>query len=250
MRLGIALADRPGDGVHQVGLAQADAAIEEQRVEARAGRAFRHAAGAGMGEFVRLADDEGVEGEARLQRHDPVGARLGRAELGRARRRGQALGQARGLGPQRCGTLGVGRLGGRGSPGRLGGRLARPPGRRGSRRGGRRRPRPATARAGGRRNGCSPSRAGSAWAAGSRLRHHRCPAASSAAARCGTRPRRPRHAGARGCGPSRRPSVRTSQGAIRRPPSAPNACRRTDNAEPACPEARFRGRVPGQSDAC
>ena len=78
-----------------------------------------------------------------------------------------------------------------------------------------------------------------------RLRHHRCHAGSSAAARCGTRPRRPRHAGARGCGPSRRPSVRTSLGAIRRPPSAPNACRRADT--PNQP-ARSTGSAAGCQD--
>ena len=51
-----------------MGLAQADAAIQEQRVEALAGRLGGHAPGAGMGEFVRLADDEIVEGEARVER--------------------------------------------------------------------------------------------------------------------------------------------------------------------------------------
>jgi hypothetical protein len=54
------------DGVHQVRLAQADAAIEEQRVEGDR-PAFGHAARGGMGQLVRLADDEAVEGEARIQ---------------------------------------------------------------------------------------------------------------------------------------------------------------------------------------
>jgi hypothetical protein len=43
--------------VHQVRLAEPDAAVEEQRVEAGLGRPLRDAARAGMGEFVRLADD-------------------------------------------------------------------------------------------------------------------------------------------------------------------------------------------------
>jgi hypothetical protein len=55
------------DGVHQVGLAQPDAAIKEQRVE-RDRPAFGHPAGGSMGQFVRLADDEAVEGEACIQR--------------------------------------------------------------------------------------------------------------------------------------------------------------------------------------
>ena len=49
-------------------LAQADAAIEEQRVEARAGRLLGDPAGAGIGEFIGLADHEGVEGEAGIDR--------------------------------------------------------------------------------------------------------------------------------------------------------------------------------------
>ena len=78
-------------------LAQADTAVEEQRVEAGEGRPLRHAARAGVRELVRLADDEGVEGEPAFQRRHPVGARLvgddgGRARLGRAGR--QALRQA------------------------------------------------------------------------------------------------------------------------------------------------------------
>jgi hypothetical protein len=52
----------PRDGVHQVRLAQAHAAIEEERVE-RDIVAFGDAARGGMGQFVGLADDEGLEGE-------------------------------------------------------------------------------------------------------------------------------------------------------------------------------------------
>ena len=53
--------------MHQVGLAQADAAIKEQRVEGDRA-AFGHAAGGGMGQFVGLADDEAVKGEAGVKR--------------------------------------------------------------------------------------------------------------------------------------------------------------------------------------
>ena len=65
----ILLAERPGDGVHQMRLAQAHAAIKKQRVETGLGRALGHAAGAGMSEFIGLADNEAVEGEAWIERH-------------------------------------------------------------------------------------------------------------------------------------------------------------------------------------
>ena len=55
------------DGVHQVGLAEADTAVKKQRVEADRA-AFGHAAGGGMGKLVRFADDEAVECEAGVQR--------------------------------------------------------------------------------------------------------------------------------------------------------------------------------------
>ena len=66
----------PGDGVHQVGLAQADAAIQEQRIEAGAGRTFGHAARAGVGKLVRLADDETFEREARIERRGEIRTRF------------------------------------------------------------------------------------------------------------------------------------------------------------------------------
>ncbi len=53
--------------MHQVGLAQADTAIEEQRVEGDRA-AFGNPARGGMGQLVGLADDEAVEGEARIER--------------------------------------------------------------------------------------------------------------------------------------------------------------------------------------
>ena len=60
-------ADVPGDGVHQVGLAEPDAAIEEQRVERHA-VGLRHPQGRGVRQLVRLADHEILEGEARIER--------------------------------------------------------------------------------------------------------------------------------------------------------------------------------------
>jgi hypothetical protein len=62
-----AAAQVPADRVHQVRLAEPDTAIEEDGVE-RGVRIVRHAAGRGLGEFVRLADDKALEGEARVQR--------------------------------------------------------------------------------------------------------------------------------------------------------------------------------------
>ncbi len=67
----VALLHLPGDRVHQVGLAQADAAVEEQRVEgdlAALGDALGHPAGRGVGELIRLADDEVLEGAAPVDR--------------------------------------------------------------------------------------------------------------------------------------------------------------------------------------
>ena len=54
--------DEVRDGVHQVRLAQADAAVEEQRVVGAAG-ILRHLQRRGLGELVALALDEAVEGE-------------------------------------------------------------------------------------------------------------------------------------------------------------------------------------------
>ena len=53
--------------MHEVRLAEADAAIKKQRVEAD-GAAFGDATGSRMGQFVGFAHDEGVEGEARVER--------------------------------------------------------------------------------------------------------------------------------------------------------------------------------------
>ena len=70
--------------MHQMGLAEPDPAIKEKRVERhhanRAGAGFGDPPGRGMGELVGLADDEVLEGEARVERR---GLRLVFAKLER-----------------------------------------------------------------------------------------------------------------------------------------------------------------------
>ena len=53
--------------MHQVRLAETDATVKEQRIECDR-PALGHAPGGGMGEFVGLAHDEGIEGEALVER--------------------------------------------------------------------------------------------------------------------------------------------------------------------------------------
>ena len=73
-RVGIAAQDLLGDRVHQVRLAEADAAVEEERVVG-ARRRLRDGARRGVGELVGGSDDEGVEREARIGRRWPRGPR-------------------------------------------------------------------------------------------------------------------------------------------------------------------------------
>ncbi len=65
-RARVAGQDAVADGVHQVGLAEAHAAVQEQRVVRPAG-VLRHLESAGPGELVALALDETVEGEVRVE---------------------------------------------------------------------------------------------------------------------------------------------------------------------------------------
>ena len=65
--LGVALEDAVPDGVHQVGLAEAGGAVEEEGVVGLRGR-LGDGKGGGMGELVILADDEVLEGVARIER--------------------------------------------------------------------------------------------------------------------------------------------------------------------------------------
>ena len=58
--------DAVADGVHQVRLAEAHAAVEEQRVVA-VRRARRHGHRRGVGELVGAADDEGLEAVPRVE---------------------------------------------------------------------------------------------------------------------------------------------------------------------------------------
>ena len=58
--------DLVADRLHQVSLAHADAAVEEERVVGL-GRALGHGLAGGVGKLVAAADDERVEGVARIQ---------------------------------------------------------------------------------------------------------------------------------------------------------------------------------------
>ena len=62
----VALLDGVPDGVHQVGLAHAHAAVQEQRV-VRFGGLFRDGARRGVRKLIGLADHESVEGIAQIQ---------------------------------------------------------------------------------------------------------------------------------------------------------------------------------------
>ena len=62
----IALTNLPGDGVHQVGLAQTNPAVDVKGIE-RSRTRLGKPLGSGVGEFVGFATDEGLEGEAFVQ---------------------------------------------------------------------------------------------------------------------------------------------------------------------------------------
>ena len=69
------------DRVHQVRLAEPDAAVDEQRV-VRARRRFGDGAARGVRELVRRSDDEGVERVARVEAARTARRRLRRCGLG------------------------------------------------------------------------------------------------------------------------------------------------------------------------
>ncbi len=103
--------------MHEMRLAEADTAIEEERIEGDIG-CFRHAARGGMRKLVRLADDESIEGEARIERR--TDARILKALRHRLRHRGRdgathlSGPQGRGLGTFRR-RIGAARRGGIGA---------------------------------------------------------------------------------------------------------------------------------------
>ena len=70
------------DGVHEMGLAHAGAAVEEERVVGLRGP-LGDCAGGGAGKLVAVADDEGVKGVPRVQlcRRGPVETPLLRGTL-------------------------------------------------------------------------------------------------------------------------------------------------------------------------
>ena len=75
-RFRVAVLDQVRDGVHQVRLAEAHAAVQEQRVVGAAG-IFRHLRRRGLGQLVALAFDEGGEGKVGIEPradHQPLGA--------------------------------------------------------------------------------------------------------------------------------------------------------------------------------
>ena len=95
---GLAALHLVADGVHQVGLAHAHAAIEEERIVGLGGP-FGHRQRGGARKLIAVADHERIEGVARveLRRGGPVEARL----LGRARRgAGGAVGACAGNRPE------------------------------------------------------------------------------------------------------------------------------------------------------
>ena len=88
--LGVLAVDLVADRLQEVGLAEADAAVDEQRVPARR-RGVRHHAGRRVRELVGRSDDELVEGVARDQlgrRRAPPAA----AAIARSRRSGRRRG--------------------------------------------------------------------------------------------------------------------------------------------------------------
>ena len=91
---GFALLDLVPDGLHQVGLAHADATVQEQRVVGL-GRSFRDCARGGMRELVARADDESVEGVLgiQLRRAVPVEALLADRTRGSVIRRTDGFGR-------------------------------------------------------------------------------------------------------------------------------------------------------------
>ena len=84
VQLAVARLDVVADGVHQVRLAESHAAIEEERV-VRLRRDLGDRARRGVGELVRGADDEALEGVFRVQGRG-TGRDLGQCGLGRGRR--------------------------------------------------------------------------------------------------------------------------------------------------------------------
>jgi hypothetical protein len=83
--LRLATLDFVSDGLHEVRLAHADAAIEEERVVGF-GRTLGDGLAGGVGELVAGADDESVEGVARIQLRGaiPIEAGLGWSRGGRS----------------------------------------------------------------------------------------------------------------------------------------------------------------------
>ena len=88
-RIGLAREDGVADGVHQVRLAETDAAVDEERV-VRAPWIFADLLRGGLGELVALADHEAVEGEVLVE--PSADHETGGAAVAAAGQRGERVG--------------------------------------------------------------------------------------------------------------------------------------------------------------
>src|SRR5438105_15754378 len=86
--LGLAALYLMSNGLHQVGLAHSNAAVEEQRVVGLGGT-LRHRLCRSVRELIAGADHESLEGVAGIQQRSaiPIKARLGLARCSRRNRR-------------------------------------------------------------------------------------------------------------------------------------------------------------------
>src|SRR3954447_6941716 len=99
-----AASDLVSDGLHEMGLAHANTAVQEQRVVSL-GRTFRNRLASGVGELVAIADDKGIESVARIElsRSVPIKTRLAQRAICRSRRRsGDARGKSSIMTNGRC----------------------------------------------------------------------------------------------------------------------------------------------------
>jgi hypothetical protein len=104
--VGLAALDLVADGLHEMGLAHADAAVKEEGVVGL-GRALRDGLGGGGGELVAGADDEGIELVARVELGGGVPVEAGLFDGGCLRGRGSAVALGDLAGAVGCGIGGV-----------------------------------------------------------------------------------------------------------------------------------------------
>ena len=85
--------DLVSDGLHEMGLAHADRAIEKQRVVGLGGTLGDRLAG-GVGKLISAADDEGVKGVARIQLCGAIPIETSLRSMGRHCRGGRVQGES------------------------------------------------------------------------------------------------------------------------------------------------------------